>query len=260
MIKHNTCRLAALSVILVLIWGCENTKQMSYFQDLNDSLNTQSVLQYPYKPLRLQVDDQVQIVISSTSPESSQYFNLSASSMSSSVGSPGQSTINAYSVSSKGEITMPVFGDVYVLGLTTEELKDHISKLLLPYLKDGVVSVRLANFKVTVIGDVSRPTVVPVGGERINLLEAIGACGDLTIYGKRTNVRVLRKTGDSVTVEHLNFTTSKMFQSPYFQLRQNDVVYVEASKSKAIRTESALILIPILASLTTVLINLLRFR
>lgn len=258
MIKNNTCRLLAIFASLFLLWGCENSKQLAYFQDLTDSLNAQSVPIYPYKPLRLQVDDQVQITISSTSPESSQFFNLQAASQSVSGSStPSQAMINVYSVSSKGDISMPVFGDVHVLGLTTEELKDHVAKLLLPYLKDGVVSVRLVNFKVTVIGDVGRPTIVPVNGERLNLLEAIGFCGDLTVYGKRTNVRVMRKIGDSLSVEQMNFTNSKIFTSPYFQLKQNDIVYIEPAKSKAIRTETALILVPVLASITTVLINLL---
>jgi polysaccharide export outer membrane protein len=260
MVKNNTYRFIAILASVFFLWGCENSKQLAYFQDLTDTLNTQSVPVYPYKPLRLQVDDQVQITISSTSPESSQYFNLQAATLSSTVtgsSNPSQSMINVYSVSSKGDITMPVFGDVHVLGFTTEELKDHVSKLLLPYLKDGVVSVRLVNFKVTVIGDVGKASVIPVSGEKINLLEAVGFSGDLTVYGKRTNVRVMRKTGDSLSIEHLNFTNSKIFNSPYFQLRQNDIVYVEPFKSKAIRTETALILIPVLASLTTILINLL---
>jgi polysaccharide export outer membrane protein len=261
MIKNNFLRLLTAFTFLFFLWGCENTKQLAYFQDLTDTINAQSVQMYPYKPLRLQVDDQVQITISSTSPESSQFFNLQAAAISAtaSAASTGsnQAMINVYTVSSKGDITMPVFGDVHVLGMTTEELKDHISKLLLPYLKDGIVSVRLVNFKVTVIGDVGRASVVPVNGERINLLEAIGACGDLTVFGKRTNVRVLRKNGDSITVEHLNFTSSSIFNSPYFQLRQNDIVYVEPVSNKALRNETFLIMVPVLASISTILINLL---
>lgn len=264
MIKSRIRHYLYLLLLVPFVWSCEASKQLAYFQDLDDSLNVQNVHQYPYKPLVLQPDDQVQITISSTSPESSQFFNLQAatvSQMSSGGGAPSSSVINVYTISSKGDITMPVFGDIHVAGFTTEELKEHVSKLLLPYLKDGIVSVRLVNFRVTVIGEVGHPFVVPITGERFNVIEAIGAAGDMTVFAKRYNVRVMRRTPQGLSVAHLNFNNSKVFQSPYFQLQQNDLIYVEPHKSKATRSENAVILIPIMASILTVLINLAtRFR
>ena len=148
-------------VFLVVAVGCKTSKQLAYFQDLNDTSHVQVVSQYRFEALRLMADDQVQITISSTSPEASQYFNLMAATPVTSVAGanvamPSQSFLNVYTVSPKGDITLPVLGDIKVAGLTTEDLKKKISSSLQSYLKDAVVSVRLINFKVTVIGEVTR--------------------------------------------------------------------------------------------------------
>ncbi len=183
------------------------------------------------------VDDQVQISISSTSPEAAQFFNLTPATVGTTgtmgIATPSATIMSVYSVSAHGNITLPVLGDMQVLGLTSEELKQKVYTALTPYLKDAVVSVKIVNFKVTVIGEVTRPVVVPVNGERLNVLEAIGAAGDMTPYSYRFNVKVLRKTADGTEVGHLNFNTSNMLLSPFYQLRQNDVVYVEPNKNKA---------------------------
>jgi polysaccharide export outer membrane protein len=240
--------------------GCKTSKQLAYFQDLSDTSRVQVVNQYPFDPLRLLGDDQVQITISSTSPEASQYFNLMAATPVSSVaganlGAPTQSFLNVYTVTPKGEITLPVLGDMKVAGLTTEELKRKISTALVPYLKDAVVSVRLINFKVTVIGEVTRPITVPVNGERINVLEAIGAAGDMTVFGKRMNVKVVRRNADgNLDIAHLNFNSSSALKSPYFQLRQNDVVYVEPSKKKGVLGENLNIWVPVITSIASMVI------
>lgn len=217
----------------------------------------QAVEQYPYKQVRLQVDDELQILVTSSSPEASAFFNISAAAISTQT-----ATINSYRVTPSGYITLPIIGDMQVLGLTTQELKIKVLNALSPYLKDAVVSVKLMNFKVTVIGEVTRPVVVPVDGERINVLEAIGRASDMTVFAKRFNVKVLRRSNDSMQVASLNFNNSKMMQSPFFQLQQNDVVYVEPEKSKGISSERTTILLPILVSLTTLvltLVNLIKF-
>lgn len=246
--------------LLLFLTSCQTSKQLAYFKDLTDTAEVQTVNQHPYESLRLQGDDQVQVTISSTSPEASQYFNLMSAVPTSSIAGPtisqpSQNFLNIYTVSPKGFITLPVLGDIYVMGLTTEELKKTLGQKLLPYLKDAVVSVRLTNFKVTVIGEVSRPVIVPVAGERINVLEAIGAAGDMTLFGQRYNVKVVRKNSDgNLDVAHLNFNSSKALQSPYFQLKQNDVVYVEPSKKKGLMAENLNIWIPVITSTISLII------
>jgi polysaccharide export outer membrane protein len=135
-------------------------------------------------------------------------------------------------------------------GLTTEELKASISEKLKEYLKDPIVTTRLTNFKVTVIGEVGKPVVVPVGGQTINVLEAIGAAGDMTVNGIRKNVKVIRKLPDGSTeVAVLNFNKTNVLQSPWFQLRQNDIVYVQPNKSKGILGSRASVWVPIITSI-----------
>jgi polysaccharide export outer membrane protein len=241
--------------LVFLFTSCYNSKQLGYFQDLADTSRVQGVQMYPYEPLRLQPDDQVQINISSISPEASQFFNLLLPTSTTGVGTSGsQAFQNIYLIDQQGVISMPVLGDIKAAGLTTEDLRIKIKGLLNDYLKDPVVTVRFSNFRVTVIGEVGRPTVVPVQGERINVLEALGAAGDMTVYGKRFNVKIVRQNKDKLDIAHLNFNTSSAMKSPYFQLRQNDIVYVEPNKSRGIMSEAGIILIPTITSVLTLLV------
>jgi len=235
-------------IIVVSLFGCKSSKELAYFQDLNDTTKIQSAVQYPYKPLKIKVDDQLQIAISSTGGDAAQYFNLVA----------GTAT-SVYIVSDSGNITLPVLGDVHVLDLTTEALKQKITDALKVYLKDVVVVVNITNFKVTVIGEVENPGTIKVIGEKMDVLEAIGEAGDMTVFSVRTNVKVMRKTPGGIEVAHLNFNSSKILQSPFYQLQQNDIVYVEPNKNKGIRSEGWVIAMPIVIGLTSFLLSLVAF-
>lgn len=239
-------RTGILLVVIFLFCSCGSNKQLTYFQDLSDTGHTQSIVMYPYKPLLIQVDDQLQVSITSTSPEAVIYFQQAPS-------AGTAAALPSYTVFQNGTITMPVLGDIYVQDLSTEQIRDKIARLLLPYLKDAVVSVKLVNFKVTVIGEVGSTKTIQVAGEHINALEAIGASGDITPYGIRDNIRILRKNQDTTTMAHLNFKTSNAFKSPYFQLRQNDVIYVQPNSLKGFNTGS----IPTLISLITAAVSLI---
>ncbi len=239
--------------------SCYNSKQLGYFQDLADTSKIHGVQMYPYEPLRLQPDDQIQINISSVSPEASQFFNLLVPTPTSSVGTGSQSFQNIYSVNQEGLISMPVIGDIAVIGLTTEALRIKLKDMLQNYLKDAVVTVRFSNFRVTVIGEVGHPLVVPVQGERINVLEALGAAGDMTVYGKRFNVKVVRRSGDKLDVAHLDFNNSTAIRSPFFQLRQNDIIYVEPNKSKGLMSESWAVITPIVTSILSLIVISLTY-
>jgi polysaccharide export outer membrane protein len=239
-----------LIVVPLCMLSCVNSKQLSYFQDLSDTARKHLVDMAPFQPLRLQADDQVQINISSISPEASQFFNQLMQTPTAGVGvSGGQTFQNNYSVNQEGFISLPMLGDLSVKGMATEELRIKIKGMLKDYLKEPVVTVKLVNFRVTVIGEVGGPQVVPVQGERINVLEALGAAGDMTVYAKRYNVKVVRQNEGKMEVSHLDFNSSKAIQSPYFQLKQNDVVYVEPNKNKALMTETWVTLVPLLTSI-----------
>lgn len=239
--------------VAVLAAGCRSSKNLSYFKDLSDTSKVNNVPLYPYVPVKLQVDDELQVLVSSSSPEASQFFNMTATALSSQ-----SATLNSYRVTPNGYITLPIIGDMEVLGLTTQEVKVKVAESLKPYLKDAVITVRILNFKVTVIGEVSRPVVVNVTGERINVLEAIGAAGDMTIFSKRFNVKVMRRAPNGMEVAHLNFNTSNMMQSPFFQLQQNDVVYIEPEPTKGIGAERLTIFLPILISITSLIVTVVN--
>ena len=249
--------------MILLCSSCYNSRQLGYFQDLSDTSKLHKLATLPREPLRLQADDQVQINISSISPEASQFFNLLQSSPNSGIGTNnGQGFQNIYTVTQEGVISLPVLGDIKVSNITTEALRLRIRDMLKDYLKEAVVTVKLTNFRVTVIGEVGHPNVVPVQGERINIIEALGASGDLTVFAKRNNVKVIRRKGDSLDVAHLNLNDSRSIQSPFFQLQQNDLVYVEPNKGRGLSGETWTIITPIITSILTLLViivsNLLR--
>lgn len=263
-------------MVVTIALSCKTAKQLPYFKDLSDTASFTIIHTAQYVPLKLQPDDEVQITISNSSPEASQFFNMTSATPLTTVagaGLPGgnsgaaaatnsmgtnnisstsQNIMNLYRVSSNGLITLPTLKDIKAGGLTTDELKAVILERLQPYLKDPVVIVRLTNFKVTVIGEVGRPVVVPVNGQTINVLEAIGAAGDMTAFGIRKNVRVIRKLPDGNTeVALLDFNKSQTLQSPFFQLKQNDVVYITPNKNKSISASQTGIWISIVSTIAT---------
>jgi len=258
--KIFLCIVIAIPVMATL-HSCKTSKQLPYFKDLPDTQIVSKINTLPYEPLVLQMNDEVQITVSSTSPESSQFFNLVAVTPSVSVGgastiSQSQGYINLYPLSPTGFITMPVLGDIKAAGLTVEELKLNISEKLKEYLKDAVVTARLTNFKVTVIGEVGKPVVIPVNGQTINVLEAVGAAGDMTVFGIRKNVKIIRKLPDGNTeVAVLDFNKASILQSPFFQLKQNDIIYIQPNKNKGILGSRTSIWLPILTSLASITIT-----
>jgi polysaccharide export outer membrane protein len=253
MLKRIIINAVFILPLITSLHSCKTSKQLAYFKDLKDTAIVNKINTLPYEPLKLQANDEVQVNISSASPEATEFFNLIAPAPTTTVDgttTSSQGYLNLYRVSSKGVITMPVLGDVMAAGLTTEELKASISEKLKEYLKDPIVTTRLTNFKVTVIGEVGKPVVVPVGGQTINVLEAIGAAGDMTVNGIRKNVKVIRKLPDGSTeVAVLNFNKTNVLQSPWFQLRQNDIVYVQPNKSKGILGSRASVWVPIITSI-----------
>ncbi|MCO5240644.1 MAG: polysaccharide biosynthesis/export family protein [Chitinophagaceae bacterium] len=248
--------------IILSAISCRTGKELALFQDLNSEENTQvrEVRTAAFDPLRLQTDDQLQIVISSISPEASQLFNLMGSAVITSNNNT-QNMQSVYSVSPSGNITIPIIGDVKIAGLTTDEAKAEIKNAVSEYLKDAVISVTLINFRVTVMGEVQRPSTFQVAGEKINVLQAIGMAGDLTVFAKRSNIKVIRKAADKVEVAHLNLNNSSAMRSPFYNLRQNDIVLVEPGKRKGLQAEGLNVIIPAATSIISlIIVALTRLR
>lgn len=252
--------LAAISLYLVFsAVACTPSQKIAYFSNLKDS----AVIASPagLEPI-IQNKDILSIAVSSLSNEATLIFNAPNLPITQSASQNNNTPQTAgYLVAQDGNIKFPILGDIHATGLTQKQLEDQITRLLIDkkLLFDPIVSVRFLNFRVTVLGEVQSPGVVYAPSEQISILEAIGRAGDLTIYGLRDNVILIRQEGDNKVVKRLDLTSSNILQSPYFFLKSNDIIYVEPGKAKIAATNYTRQSLPLIFSGATVLIVLLTF-
>jgi polysaccharide biosynthesis/export protein len=230
-----------LVCVSLLSTACVNTKNSTYFVDQPDAV-LEATTAVPQ--VIINKNDLLGISVSSLNPNASAVFNTPTVSTSATQHQP------EYIVNADGNIQFPLLGVIKAEGLTLEQLRAQLEKSLTDkkLLVDPIVTVRHMNFKVTVLGEVSKPTVIDVRNEKISLLEALGLAGDITIYGKKENVLVIREENRKKVIKHLNLNSSELFNSPYYYLRSNDVVYVEANKNKIATSTRTFQLLPVLLS------------
>ncbi|MBD1431736.1 polysaccharide biosynthesis/export family protein [Sphingobacterium sp. DN00404] len=248
-------------VLLLLISSC-SVKKIVYFNDL--PADTTRILKQAaaFTEPVIQSDDILNISIQTLDPTTAAVANQSMAVQAvgaSSAANVGNQVISGFLVDKDGYVNMTLLGKVKVAGFTTYQAREKITSLASQYYKEPTVQVRFANFKVTVLGEVTRPATYTVPNEKVTVLDALGLAGDMTIYGKRENVLLVRDQGKEKELVRLNLNDSKVFESPYFYLRQNDVIYVEPGKAKsaannAARTQTFAI-IGTLVSLLTVIIT-----
>ena len=222
-----TCCIAALLV------SCSSSKQnLTYFENI-DSLDTK-IGSFPADyAVKIDVDDELAITINSTVPEATAPFNMPLSNTGTRTERTIQmtpTTLQSYIVDSNGDIFLPVIGKMHVSGLTTRQLSDAITAEVEKSVRNPHVRVQLLNFRVNVLGEVKRPGAIAVTKERYTILDAIADAQDLTNYGKRENILLIREEDGVATYHRLNLTDASLLTSPYFYLRQNDVIYVEPNK------------------------------
>ncbi len=217
---------------LLLCISCVNTRKAVYFANQQDEvlLSTITVPETIIQP-----NDLLSINVSSLNPDASAVFNLPNTTsvmIASYTGSP--ISASGYLVNSEGNIQFPILGTIKAAGLTQNQLRLQIVKSLTDkkLLLDPIVSIRHLNFRVTVLGEVGNPTVITVANEKITLLEALGLAGDITIYGRKDNVLVIREEAGQKTIKRIDLNTTQLFTSPYYYLKSNDIVYVEPGKAK----------------------------
>jgi polysaccharide export outer membrane protein len=244
-------------LITALLFSCTSSRKVAYFSDVTDSARI--ISKAGLEPV-IQKKDILSITVSSLSNEATIIFNTPNLPITPSAGTqPDMPQTAGYLVSDDGTVRFPVLGDVQAAGLTQKELENHLRDSLIQkkLLFDPIVSVRFLNFRVTVLGEVNHPGVITVPSEQISVLEAIGQAGDLTIYGLRDNVILIRQEGKDKLITRLNLNSSKIFQSPYYYLKSNDVIYVEPAKDKIASTSLFQQRIPIILSSLSLLIILL---
>ena len=257
-------------VAMFVLSSCSSTKDIAYFQN---KIVDQPEMIDKHAGIVIQPKDQLSIIVSCRNPELVAMFNLPVVSYYAgseiAVGA-AQQRLSGYVVDNEGYIDFPVLGKIKVAGLTRWELAEYIKKKLIAdgLLNDPMVTVEFMNFKVSVIGEVGAPGTYSIGGDKVTVLQAIGLAKDLTIFGRRDNVSVIREQNGQRVIYQINLTDVDMFKSPAYYLQQNDVVYVEPNKNKSRQatiddkglriTSIAVSSGSILVSLATLLVNILK--
>lgn len=237
--------------------SCGSHQDLAYFQEIVESGSLDS---NSGQLNTIQSGDVLTISVSSSTPELAIPYNLfsARSQIANAVSSANSSSrvisnvsYEGYTVDGDGNIQFPVLGEIEVAGLTRAQIAEKIKLMLVDVMPDPVVTVTLVNFYVTVIGEVARPGTYNFPGDRLTLLEALGFAGDLSVYGNRERVMVIREENGGRHVEILNLKSKNIFSSPYFYLKQNDVVYVEAVGAKAKSVSTFSTYFPVITSLAS---------
>ena len=214
--------------------SCTTTEEIAY---ISDAKRDSAMVISGQFTNGIQANDLLSIYVESETPLATIPFNQETNKIAVAEGTvmnPGSSAVSGYLVSNAGTIIFPVLGEIQVLGMTHAELAAELQRRLREqgHILDAVVTVKLMNFKVSVLGDVARPGQIMATGERLTIFEALSMVGDLTIYGQRRNVTILREENGVRTIGELDLSSKDVFNSPYYYLHQNDVVYVEPNMKK----------------------------
>lgn len=223
----------AIFSVIFLLCSCKST-DLSYFSDLKDSqYGTIGNLDYE---IRLEPTDELLITVTSEIPEATLIYNLPVTNPAFkselTIGTT-QAKQQTYIVDNNGYINFPVLGKIHVQGMTTAQLTEELTRKIAETAESPYVRVELVNFKVKVLGEVLKPGVVEVKKEKFSILDALAEAGDMTVYGRRDNVLIVREENGAKTYHRLNLNDSKTLESPYFYLKQNDAVYVEPGSSRS---------------------------
>lgn len=224
-------------VFLMAGWlsSCKGTEelrqQLIYFKDIKDSALK---VAEAYEPV-IQKGDIIGVSVSGNILEKEAAFPiLEAINKTSYVSdkSTGGNTSDGYLVNESGSVIVPFIGDIKVAGLTKTQAAAIIREKLTKEIVNPIVDVRLLNYKVTILGEVTIPGPVKINNDKVTILDAIGAAGDLSINGKRDNIMIIRDNNGQKEIGRINLNDGNIFSSPYYFLRQNDIVYVEMNKLK----------------------------
>lgn len=225
-------KIFAFSILLIILGSCASRDKMRYYKGIEEAANADSI---SYNPV-LKQDDLLSIIVSSPSAEATANFNVMSYGVGNTGGVPGevaeQPTYLAYLIDNQGYIDFPVLGPLKLGGLTRSAALSMIKTKLKNYIKDPFVTMRILNFKVSVQGEVLRPGTYPINSERITLPEALAMAGDLSIFGRRDNILIIRENEGKKTYNFVDITKADFINSDFYYLSQNDMVYVEPNKVK----------------------------
>jgi polysaccharide export outer membrane protein len=245
-----------------LLISCVSTKQITYFQG-----DTTNVVQLPYLAptiSKIKNGDILAITVSSLNKESNDILNFPNINGLTMTSFPGLTSGQKEQplgviVDEKGFVELAFVGKIKIIDLTLEQAADIIRTEINKYLKEPSVNVRFLNHKFSVLGEVNKPAVYNLLDDNTTLPEALSMAGDITIYGQKQRVVVIREKNGKREMVHLNLLSREIFNSPYYYIQTGDLIYVEPSSAKATHNDRAIQLIPIISGITTTLILLLTF-
>lgn len=230
--KSSVLKIFSIILLFTVLFACKTTDNLTYFKNSDQFVSQGETVDYA---LKLQPSDELVITVNSLVPEATAPYNLplvnpakeGEVSMSS---SPQNQT---YVIDTEGYIDFPLLGKIQATGKTTEQLADLLEEKIAKEVDEPAVKVKLVNFKVNVLGEVTKPGAIEVKSERFSVLDAIAAAEDLTIYGERHNVLLIRENNGKKEFHRLDLADAGIVESPYFYMQQNDVIYVEPNKIRS---------------------------
>ena len=261
-------RLLFLFSLPLLLAACTSYKNVPYLQNPEAVNDLEGTL--PLYDAKIMPKDLLSITVNTTDPQAAAPFNLTVqtplNAALTNINTTTQPTLQQYLVNNSGEIDFPVIGTLRVGGLTKNEAESLIRERLRPYLKEApIVTVRMANYKISVLGEVARPGSFTIGNEKVNVLEALAMAGDMTIYGLRDNVKLIcEDEGGKREIINLDLNNAGIVTSPYYYLKQNDILYVTPNETKARNSDIGnsttlwVSSISILVSIAGLLVNILK--
>ena len=221
-------RFFVFSILAVSLFSCASRTDMAYLNDIVNQTTTNSSVDYE---VRLQKDDLLSIIVSAENPEVTYPFNLPQIQINYSVDG-AQGSIKTYLIDKEGYIDFPVLGKVKLDNLTRLEANKKLVDLISKQIKNPSVNLKILNYKISVLGEVNNPGTFPIQSDRVTILEALSMAGDLTIFGKRNNILLIREADGKKSYNRIDITKSDFIQSPHYYLTQNDLIIVEPNKTK----------------------------
>jgi len=224
----TTCLLS----LVFLLFSCASRKKIVYYQNIDTVTADKNQNSYEVK---IQPDDLLMIIVSAEDPEIALPFNLSTIATqndSNLQAATGQRTIQSYLVDKSGDIQFPVLGKLHIGGLTRTEALQFLKDKIAVYIKNPIINMRIMNFKFSMQGEVNIPGTYSITSERVTLIEALSMAKDMTIYGKRDNILIIREVNGVKSFNRVDVTKADFINSPFYYLAQNDVVYVEPNRTK----------------------------
>lgn len=266
--RHNFVNLLLAFTMTMMLCGCGSRERIVYIQGAEEIGQFQNETQYA---LTIRPDDKLTIIVNCKEPELAAPFNMQLQQRAFTHGSNSYIGNNSgnpqiFNVDRDGNIQYPTIGSLKVLGMTRSELQNYLQNYLVSngYIQDPIVVVDFYGAKFSVLGEVARPGQFTMSSDRVTIFDAIAQAGDLTIFGERDKVRVIRDNAGKQEVVTLNMTDPDVIKSPYYYLRQNDVIYVEPNKTKASNREVSTLytfgisIVSLLATLTNIVINVTK--